>query len=284
MPPSTKKTDKKRIEFLADRDRRAREELLESTSRAHLFGGRYRGREVTFQLPRPIYIYDDMISKVTVRQGMNVDAIDLLREQPTIETLIDPSRNHWIDMMGANIIQDDEQTATLQFGNNQRLLTLIRDAFSLSGGVYGYRPVHGDLNEIGETCGKNRMGRIMQLNRIKTLRGYKVPRRIAGRPLVVAPYRVQRPFTVVRANQGWLYLAAVIDLFDRNVAGWSMKPTLLRELALVNLTARSSYTQTGAAIPAASVRKPLNRHRSEDRIWLWVWGQSTSAIKINVVK
>lgn len=132
----------------------------------------------------------------------------------------------------------------------------------------------------------------MQLNRIKALRRYKVPRRIAGRPSVVAPNRLQRQFTVVRANQvwvtdityiriwqGWLYLAAVIDLFACNVVGWSIKPTLLRELALVNLTARSSYTQTRAAIPAASVRKPLNRHRSEDRICLRVWGQSTSAIK-----
>jgi len=56
---------------------------------------------------------------------------------------------------------------------------------------------------------------------------------------------VQRQFTVVRASQvwvtaityirtwqGWLYLAAVIDLFARNVVGWSMKPTLLRELTL----------------------------------------------------
>ncbi|HGW4083066.1 TPA: IS3 family transposase [Klebsiella michiganensis] len=129
--------------------------------------------------------------------------------------------------------------------DNQRLLTLIRDSYSLSGGVYGYRRVHGDLNEIGETCGKNRVGRIMQLNRIKTVRGYKAPRRIAGRPSVVAPNRVQRQFTVVRANQvwvtdityirtwqGWLYLAVVIDLFARNVVGWSMKPTLSRELAL----------------------------------------------------
>ncbi|MHA1067253.1 IS3 family transposase [Enterobacter ludwigii] len=129
--------------------------------------------------------------------------------------------------------------------DNQRLLTLIRDSYSLSGGVYGYRRVHGDLNEIGETCGKNRVGRIMQLNRIKAVRGYKVPRRIAGRPSVVAPNRVQRQFTVVRANQvwvtdityirtwqGWLYLAVVIDLFARNVVGWSMKPTLSRELAL----------------------------------------------------
>ncbi|WP_308386061.1 IS3 family transposase [Serratia marcescens] len=129
--------------------------------------------------------------------------------------------------------------------DNQRLLTLIRDSYSLSGGVYGYRRVHGDLNEIGETCGKNWVGRIMQLNRIKAVRGYKAPRRIAGRPSVVAPNRVQRQFTVVRANQvwvtdityirtwqGWLYLAVVIDLFARNVVGWSMKPTLSRELAL----------------------------------------------------
>lgn len=117
MPPSTKKTDKKRIEFLADRDRRAREELLESTSRRNLFDGRYRGREVAFQLPRPIYIHGDKILKVIVRQGINMDALDLLREQPTIETLIDPSRNHWVDMMGTNIIHDDEKNATLQIGN-----------------------------------------------------------------------------------------------------------------------------------------------------------------------
>ncbi|WP_313752657.1 IS3 family transposase [Mixta calida] len=129
--------------------------------------------------------------------------------------------------------------------DNQRLLMLIRDSYSLSGGVYGYRRVHGDLNEMGETCGRNRVGRIMQLNRIKAVRGYKAPRRIAGRPSVVAPNRVQRQFTVVRANQvwvtdityirtwqGWLYLAVVIDFFARNVVGWSMKPTLSRELAL----------------------------------------------------
>lgn len=85
----------------------------------------------------------------------------------------------------------------------------------------------------------------MQLNRIKAVRGYKAPRRIAGRPSVVAPNRVQRQFTVVGANQVWvtdityirtwqvwLYLAVVIDLFARNVVGWSMKPTLSRKLAL----------------------------------------------------
>lgn len=123
--------------------------------------------------------------------------------------------------------------------DNHRLLTLIRDSYSLSGGVYGYRRVHGALNEIVEICGKNRVGRIMLLNRIKAVRGYKAPQ-----PSVVAPNRVQRQFTVVRANQvwvtdityirtwqGWLYLAVVIELFARNVVGWSMKPTLSRTRA-----------------------------------------------------
>ena len=86
----------------------------------------------------------------------------------------------------------------------------------------------------------------MQLNRIKAVRGYKAPRRIAGRPSVVAPNRVQRKFAIVRANQvwvtdityirtwqGWLYLVVIIDFFARNVnvVGWSMKPTLSRTRA-----------------------------------------------------
>lgn len=39
--------------------------------------------------------------------------------------------------------------------DNQHILTLIRDSYVLSDGVYGYRWVHGELCEIGETCGKN---------------------------------------------------------------------------------------------------------------------------------
>ncbi|WP_207909048.1 IS3 family transposase [Raoultella planticola] len=129
--------------------------------------------------------------------------------------------------------------------DNQRLLALIRDSYTLSGGVYGYRRIHGDLREIGEVCSRNRVAKIMRKNRIQAIHGYKVPRGTRGRPSLIAPDRVQREFTVVKPNQvwvtdityirtwqGWLYLAVVIDLFARNVVGWSMKPTLSRELAL----------------------------------------------------
>ncbi|HCF8953726.1 TPA: IS3 family transposase [Klebsiella pneumoniae] len=129
--------------------------------------------------------------------------------------------------------------------DNQRLLELIRDSYTLSGGVYGYRRVHGDLREIGEVCSRNRVAKIMRKNRIQAIHGYKVPRGSRGRPSLIAPNHVRREFTVVKPNQvwitdityirtwqGWLYLAVVIDLFARNVVGWSMKPTLSRELAL----------------------------------------------------
>jgi putative transposase len=128
---------------------------------------------------------------------------------------------------------------------DERLLSLIRISYEASSGVYGASRIFLDLRETGETCGKHRVARIMKVNKIKALRGYKAPRHIAGRPSVVAPNRLNRSFTVeapnmtwvtdityIRTWQGWLYLAVVVDLYSRKVVGWSMKPTLARELAL----------------------------------------------------
>ena len=128
---------------------------------------------------------------------------------------------------------------------DQRLLALIRASYTASGGVYGARRVFLDLREIGEICGKHRVARIMRVNGIKAIHGYKIPRGPFGRPSVIAPNKLQREFTVaqpdrawvtdityIRTWQGWLYLAVVMDLFSRKVVGWSMKPTLAKELVL----------------------------------------------------
>jgi putative transposase len=127
----------------------------------------------------------------------------------------------------------------------QRLLGLIRASYVASSGVYGAPRVFLDLREIGETCGKHRVARIMRINKIRALRGYQAPRLVAGRPSMVAPNTLQRGFTVeqpdrawvtdityVRTWQGWLYLAVVMDLYARKIVGWSMKPTLAKELVL----------------------------------------------------
>lgn len=128
---------------------------------------------------------------------------------------------------------------------DKRLLELICFSYEASGGVYGAPRVFLDLREAGETCGKHRVARLMRENKIKALRGYKAPRVIHGRPSLLAPNRLERAFTVavpdqvwvtdityIRTWQGWLYLAVVMDLFSRKIVGWSMKPSLARELVL----------------------------------------------------
>ena len=128
---------------------------------------------------------------------------------------------------------------------NLRLVRLIRDSYVASGEVYGSNRVFGDLREAGVRWARNRVARLMRANKIKAVRGYKARRQIAGRPSIIAPNRLNREFTVeapnqawvtdityVRTWQGWLYLAVVVDLYARRVVGWSMKPSLSRELAL----------------------------------------------------
>ncbi|HDB7619045.1 IS3 family transposase [Pseudomonas aeruginosa] len=126
-----------------------------------------------------------------------------------------------------------------------RLLKLIEEAYLASGGVYGSRNIHRDLIEAGERVGKHRVARLMRENGLRSVRSPQRRRYKTGKPSVVAPNRLQRQFTVpepdhawvtdityLRTAEGWLYLAVVLDLYSRAVIGWSMKPTLARELAL----------------------------------------------------
>jgi len=77
------------------------------------------------------------------------------------------------------------------------------------------------------------------------LHGYRTRRWAAVEPAVLIPDLLQRPFTGTRPSsawvtditymrtwQGWLWLAVIIDLFSRKVAGWSARPGIHRELAL----------------------------------------------------
>ena len=128
---------------------------------------------------------------------------------------------------------------------DQRLLTLIKASYAASGCIYGSPRVYADLRETGERCGLNRVARLMRVNGIRAVRGYRTPRHRGGRPSIVAPNVLDRQFTVdepdrawvtdityVRTWQGWLYLAVVMDLYGRTIIGWSMKPSLARDLVI----------------------------------------------------
>jgi putative transposase len=131
---------------------------------------------------------------------------------------------------------------------DRRLLTLIQASYMASGKIYGSPRIYGDLREVGEGCGRHRVARIMREENIRAIRGYRAPGYVRGRPSLVAPNRLQRQFTVeepnrawvtdityIRTWEGWLYLAVVVDLYSRKVVGWSMKPTLAKELVLDTL-------------------------------------------------
>jgi putative transposase len=126
-----------------------------------------------------------------------------------------------------------------------RLLRLIRASYKASQDIYGSPRVFLDLREAGETCSKHRVARLMRVNKIKALHGYRTRRYSVGKPAVIAPDLVKRNFDVIRPNkvwvtdityirtwQGWVYLAVVMDLFSRLIVGWAAGPSLRRELVL----------------------------------------------------
>ncbi|GGC25345.1 transposase [Pseudoduganella buxea] len=129
---------------------------------------------------------------------------------------------------------------------DKRLLVPIKESWLESGSVYGYRKVSDDLRELGEQCGINRVHRLMRSAGLRSQTGYaKRKYKRGGAPSLVAPNQLQRQFdvqepnrvwvtdiTYIRTYEGWLYLAVVLDLFSRQVIGWSMSSRIDRELAM----------------------------------------------------
>lgn len=130
------------------------------------------------------------------------------------------------------------------------LLGYIKQCWLESGCVYGYRKIYKDMQALGEQCGKNRVYRIMRKAEIQSQRGYRRKAHYtSGEPSTVAPNLLQREFNVtepnkvwvtdityIRTYEGWLFLAVVIDLFSRQVVGWSMSERIDTDLVLNALT------------------------------------------------
>ena len=130
--------------------------------------------------------------------------------------------------------------------DDQRLLGLLKQAWLESGGVYGYRKLTLDMRDLGESCSKHRVARLLRCEGLKAQRGYgKRPRVRGGAPAVVAPNLLSQQFTVdapnkawvtdityINTHEGWLYLAMVIDLFSRQVVGWATGSRIDTQLPL----------------------------------------------------
>lgn len=139
-----------------------------------------------------------------------------------------------------------KQPKSFRQKGDERLLGLIKQLWLESGCIYGYRKIHDDLMDLGEPCGHNRVARLMKQNGLKAQVGYKKPGyKGTGKVAVLADNHLNQDFdaqepnqvwvtdiTYVRTHEGWLFLAVVIDLFSRQVIGWSMQPRLFTDIVL----------------------------------------------------
>jgi len=145
---------------------------------------------------------------------------------------------------------------------NEQLVERIRQVYHDARCVYGAPRIHAELRAQQVLCGRHRVARLMREHRIRA-RQYR--RRCSTtnsrHQLPVAANLLGQNFRTAAANQkwvadityiwtaeGWLYLAAVVDLFSRRVVGWSMQPTMTAELVVEAQQMAFSTRQPGRGL------------------------------------
>ena len=94
--------------------------------------------------------------------------------------------------------------------------------------------------------------------------GYPIaPNRLARNFVAAAPNHVWlADLTYIPTGEGWLYLAAILDMYTRKIVGWSMRETLHTEIALDALNDGHRTPATRArADPSLRSRHPIRRRR-----------------------
>lgn len=125
-----------------------------------------------------------------------------------------------------------------------KLLRAIEDIHKSSRKNYGSPRVYAQLKGMGHSVGKTKVERTMKKHgiRAKTKRKFRVTTD-SKHNLPVAPNLLKRNFSPEKPNQtwaadityvwtreGWLFLAVIVDLFSRQVVGWSLDKTMTKEL------------------------------------------------------
>jgi len=121
----------------------------------------------------------------------------------------------------------------------------VKASFVDSDRTYGARRVWRDLLAEGADCGLHRIERLMRLQALRARpRRRRLPKDEGDRQaqgmsanILDRQFEAERPnqkwiadFTYIWTGEGWLYVAAVIDLFSRRVVGWSMSATMTAQL------------------------------------------------------
>jgi transposase InsO family protein/transposase-like protein len=128
--------------------------------------------------------------------------------------------------------------------------------------AYGSRRMHRELQGRGHRIGLHRVERLMRERGIRARhkRRFKATTE-AKHSMPVAPNLVARNFTpeapnrvwtgditYIQTGEGWLYLAIVLDLFKREIVGWSIKPRMTADIVNDALTMAWLRRKPGAGV------------------------------------
>ena len=119
---------------------------------------------------------------------------------------------------------------------NEQLWTLIVQAHKKGRCAYGSPRVTRALKMQKHSCGRHRVARLMRQHGLRGLqkRAFRPPTTDSDHPLPIAPNRLKErgapcapnqvwvsDITYIATAQGWLYLAAIMDLYSRKIVGWA---------------------------------------------------------------
>jgi transposase InsO family protein len=127
----------------------------------------------------------------------------------------------------------------------QELVLRVKAIHERTGGVYGSRRLSRELQAEGFEVGRYRARSLMRKAGIEVRhkKRFRVttdsrhdhpvaPNRLDRRFKVTAPNTVWgSDITYLWTNEGWMYLAVVVDLFSRRVVGWALADHMRVELA-----------------------------------------------------
>ena len=146
---------------------------------------------------------------------------------------------------------------------DRELVEDIRRVHRDTRGRYGSPRIHVELKAQGRGVSRGRIERLMRHHGIRAIMAR--PRRVrttdSRHGLPIAPNLLGRNFfaaapnriwladiTYIETDQGWLYLAAVMDLYSRRIVGWAMADHLRADLPLAALKMAISGQRPGAGL------------------------------------
>jgi putative transposase len=129
---------------------------------------------------------------------------------------------------------------------NEQLMRQIALSHESSRQTYGSPRIWAELQDLGFRCGIHRVARLMRNMGLKTRYRRRFRTTTQENPKhPVAPNHLAQNFTAtapdekwlvdisyIDTDEGWLYLAGVLDVFSRKIVGWSMAERMSKTLVI----------------------------------------------------